>query len=179
MLQLLGEFAVSRTTSMSRDLTFTNSTPKPVLPKSSHAASKPSEQHPQQPTKRPGLLGLLTKFGKSHDKLTPKRPSIANPESDNLGPVRSLSDAGPTTKSPVDEDGMHSLEPVRSKSIGAILEPVSLEEQMGFDGLTLQPKENVVVQEKNGNGEIIRHDQYQGIARTETRDLRQPGVNYE
>ncbi|KYG45237.1 hypothetical protein M433DRAFT_67717 [Acidomyces richmondensis BFW] len=134
--------------------------------------------------RRPGIFKLFGSFGRSHDKV-PKRGSIANLASGQEAidqPERSRSESGPV-RTDMDTD-MTGLERIRSKSVGAILEQpaMSLEEQdihSRLEKLNMQATEKAPqVYEAATNGDIIRHDQYHGIARTETRDLRQPGVNY-
>lgn len=135
--------------------------------------------------KRPGIFKLFGSRGKSHDK-TPKRGSIAGLASGQEPidqPERSRSESG-LARTDMDTD-MAGLEPMRSKSVGAILEQpaMSLEEQdihRRLERMSMLATEKAPeVHETAANGDIIRHDQYHGIARTQTRDLRQPGVNYD
>ncbi|KAK5107901.1 hypothetical protein LTR62_000561 [Meristemomyces frigidus] len=146
------------------------------LPKSSHAhTSGENDKH-----KRPGILGMFKAFGKSRDKV----PSSKRRNSASVEPLRSLSDAGPTTyypeiHNPADEDG-GSLEPVRSKSVGDILDTPGVEEihlqnrlqQMRTQDDEVLPKVPLVQTDTVGSV-ISRHDQYHGIGRVETKDQRQ------
>ncbi|KAF2769661.1 hypothetical protein EJ03DRAFT_271821 [Teratosphaeria nubilosa] len=131
--------------------------------------------------KRPGgLFGLGKLFGKSHQNIHKHKPL----SSSNHEPARSKSDAGvPSTPQDDEEDG-GALEPIRSKSLGAIIPPTSsLDEEMEKLSLRGTVREREVERREEERAEvgggIFRHDQYRGTARTETRDLRQPGVQYE
>ncbi|KAK5127407.1 hypothetical protein LTR85_006746 [Meristemomyces frigidus] len=150
--------------------------PQPSVPKSTHAQSHTPTNGDHDKHKRPGIFRLFKSFGgnKSHDhKATGRSQSV----SANLAvpePPRSQSESGPV-KAP---DDMESLEPIRSKSVGAIIEPpTSIEEEIMKNRLE-QLNTNATVKEPLEHAEYIsnmisRHDQYHGIARVATKDLRQ------
>ncbi|KAK4496500.1 hypothetical protein PRZ48_012480 [Zasmidium cellare] len=148
----------------------------------------------QQDKKRPGLFKIFRSFGKS--KHHPSSRSKEDP-----GPVRSQSESGPVAE-PDDAD----LQRVRSKSVGGYVNTGMgsiLDEDIATRMEKLGTHEQVMemprVDTSGGNGEakelerldsplvleepkplgtVQRHDQYRGIARVETRDLRQPGGDF-
>lgn len=144
--------------------------------------------------KRPGLFKIFRSFGK------PKHQHIHAQE--DPGPVRSQSESGPTTDA--DDD---ALQRVRSKSVGGYVNTgagidddiaTRLEKFSTREDVTEMPP--TVVTTGNGKqegetidspllgqedqprplpplGKIMRHDQYHGIGRVATRDLKQPGAD--
>ncbi|KAF2863973.1 hypothetical protein K470DRAFT_209629 [Piedraia hortae CBS 480.64] len=90
--------------------------------------------------------------------LWKKKPSTNN-VNEELEPQRSKSDAG--LQHPGSQD-MSVLEPIRSKSLGDILHPDPDEAREQPQG----PKWEALP-----SGIIVRHDQYKGLARTDTKDL--------
>ncbi|KAH9811157.1 Prion-inhibition and propagation [Teratosphaeria destructans] len=157
----------------------------PNLPTSTrtHANGKPERQDRH---KRPGgLFGLSRLFGKSHQNIPRHKPLSPSSATNTHEPARSKSDAGvPSTMQNHEEDG-GPLEPIRSKSLGDIIpRPGSLDEEMEKLRVRATVREERLGEDQaqepaEVGGGILRHDQYHGIARTETRNLRQPGVQYE
>lgn len=175
--------------------------PRPTTPthppKSSHATNgtTPTNGNLTSPekdksNKRPGLLKLFRSFrgNKSKSQGHGRSHSVSsNPEAD-LTPQRSASDAGPTTEG---DDDFPALKTVRSKSVGAELEvPADMEERINVpatvpeNGVGGGEEDRIMpIREKQIDSpieamdpiksSISRHDQYHGIARTETRELRQ------
>lgn len=154
----------------------------------SHAANGTGAN--QEKHKRPGLFGIFKSFGKSRDSVTKARSKSASSASGvNEEPERSKSDSGPAT-SRANDDDMADLEPIRSKSVGDILHPevASLEAEIRRARLdqieqiqtNATPKKEPLVHMHPIGSVISRHDQYHGIARTDTKDLRQgPDAQYE
>lgn len=144
--------------------------------------------------KRPGLLKIFRSFTKSKD--TGRSQSISGPSSsiEEDGPPRSQSHPGPTSDSSAD-DG-EALGRVRSKSVGTWIQP-SIDEALGNKLEKLKTEDDDVkpgidspMLQTHGDapkrspipigvpGSITRHDQYHGIARTETKNLTQDGGNF-
>lgn len=162
--------------------------PKSPLPKSTNNHEQDQTNGNHDKHKRPGIFGLF-KFRKSHNNVPTTAKGRSQSVSSTLSTTdetpRSQSDAGPTTRPAATDighdDDTAPLEPIRSKSVGAILEQpaMSMDEEFIKNKLA-QMQTNATVKEPLG-GEgldelsymISRHDQYHGIARTETRDLRQ------
>ncbi|KXT01392.1 hypothetical protein AC578_6621 [Pseudocercospora eumusae] len=149
-------------------------------------ATNGQQQHQQK--KRPGLLKLFRSFGKSH-KTTPEHSrSVSGPSSlaRAIDPPRSMSDVGP------------AMSRIRSKSVGAELDvhgeqldeglrnrleqmtthtsepPPPDPKHLAIDSpveTTYQPIVPLV--NKPVQAGIIRHDQYHGIGRVDTKDLHQ------
>ncbi|KAF2161551.1 hypothetical protein M409DRAFT_58949 [Zasmidium cellare ATCC 36951] len=142
--------------------------------------------------KRPGLFKIFRSFGKS--KHHP--PSRAK---EDPGPLRSQSESGPTA----DPDEDESLQRVRSKSVGGYVNTGGIDEDIATRLEKFSTHEQVMEMprvdtsgggQKEGErldsplvleepkplplGVVQRHDQYRGIARVETRDLRQPGADF-
>lgn len=154
--------------------------PKPSQtspPKPSHTQSHAHASGEKDKPKRPGIFRLFKSFsGKSHDPTATGRSQSVSAASDASDPPRSQSDSGPVGM-PVPDD-MGSLEPVRSKSVGAILDPpASIHDEILRNRLE-QLNTNTTIKEPLANTEdisstISRHDQYHGIARVATKDQRQ------
>ncbi|KAK0263284.1 hypothetical protein B0A54_00645 [Friedmanniomyces endolithicus] len=149
--------------------------------------------------KRPGgLRGLFKKFGNSkshtHVPTRAQNRSLSVSSATEDEPPRSLSDAGPTTTSPFthgypaghdhEDDEQADLPPIRSKSVGAILDTPGLDgddefirnklEMLRTQDTVREPVGGLSSAEEEGLGAVVsRHDQYHGIARVETKDLRQ------
>ncbi|TKA83488.1 hypothetical protein B0A55_00588 [Friedmanniomyces simplex] len=135
--------------------------------------------------KRPGgLFGLFKKLGnKSHDRVPNKGRSMSVSSTEE--PLRSLSDAGPTTSSSVIREDAHEADspaeqPLRSKSVGAILDApgVTMDDEFirnKLEQMRTQDtvKDPVAATEEEIGAVVSRHDQYHGIARTATKDQRQ------
>ncbi|EMC97659.1 hypothetical protein BAUCODRAFT_461052 [Baudoinia panamericana UAMH 10762] len=148
-------------------------TEKPLLPKSSHTHAN-GERGKQKP---PSIFSRLTSFGKSKDKV-PQKGRAQSIDAAMSDPPRSLSDAGPTRYDADDDGG--ALEPIRSKSVGHIMEGGemgALDEDFINNRLaqmrTTDPAKEPLENTDSLAGQISRHDQYHGIARTQTKDLRQ------
>jgi len=140
------------------------------------AAPHAQEHH----KKRPGLLKLFRSFGKS------KHSSQEATYNQDPGPTRSQSDAG-VTRSDGDDDNA-PLSRVRSKSVGGYFEQ---ENDLSTRLERMQTQEDTVIPLKGAidspmhgaamtaaPAPITRHDQYHGIARTDTRNLVQPGGDF-
>lgn len=150
--------------------------PPPTTRRSSEVNGR-DEKHGDK-AKRAGLFNRLSKtFGKHKPLQTtdPKRSSSVS--SITSEPERAQSDAGPLNSTLPDTHDLSPLEPVRSKSVGAILDgPVN---ELDDELLKLNLKRistNATVRELLTDSQPIsntvsRHDQYHGIARTATRDL--------
>jgi len=142
----------------------------------------------QDKSKRPGLFGMFKSFRKSRDNI--HKPHNA-PRSASMSPPiqeapRSLSDSGPVRDRALDEADMEPLEPIRSKSVGAILEEPALhgiDEEIARNRLE-QLTTSATVQDEGPShtdgleAYISRHDQYHGIGRVATKDLRQADASY-
>jgi len=171
-------------------------TPAPTTPthppKSSHGnGTQNGSAHLASPekdksTKRPGLLKLFRSFRGNKSKTHGRSHSISsNPESD-LTPQRSASDAGPMT-----DDDFPALKTIRSKSVGAELEvPADMDERVNVPStvpengnwnvgedkimpIRVAQADSPIEAMETIKSSISRHDQYRGIARTETRELGQ------
>lgn len=145
--------------------------------------------------KRPGLFGRI--FGKSQqhiDKGRSQSVAVQGTGSANDDPERSLSDTGPLR--PGSHDSMEPIEPVRSKSVGAILErPTEHLQNKSVEEILAQPAEtedeimlkhklehatltqidtNQTVPDEQMDpqvllsGQISAHDQYHGLGRQQT-----------
>jgi len=127
--------------------------------------------------KRPGgLFGLFKNFGKSHNNVPKGRSqSVSAASSIPEDPPRSQSDAGPITRREEEDDDVDELKTVRSKSVGDILP--SMDEEFLKNRLELLNTQATVKEDPAQLDDlanmISRHDQYHGIARTATKDLRQ------
>ncbi|WPH02116.1 Hypothetical protein R9X50_00497100 [Acrodontium crateriforme] len=129
--------------------------------------------------KRPNLFSGIQKiFRKSFDNVNKARPqSIAVPEPTPEEPERSHSDSGPSRNEAVDE--LAPLEPIRSKSVGHVLDaPVnSMEDELAKMNLgrieTNATYGEPLEQTETVKTMVSRHDQYHGIGRVDTKDLRQ------
>lgn len=135
--------------------------------------------------KRPGFFSRLKSFGKSKDNMlhdrkgrskslseeTPRSKSEAGPSSEALFSSGTPNAAAKQQARTAGNDEGSSLEPVRSKSVGDVMD-VDEEflknrlQQMATLSETPQPGDDLA-------NMISRHDQYHGIARTETKDLKQ------
>ncbi|KAI6840354.1 hypothetical protein KC332_g6948 [Hortaea werneckii] len=135
--------------------------------------------------KRPGFFSRLKSFGKSKDNVhhdrkgrsksmseeTPRSKSEIGPSSEVLFSSGTPNAAAKQQTSTAGNDEGNSLEPVRSKSVGDVMD-VDEEflknrlQQMATLSETPQPGDDLA-------NMISRHDQYHGIARTETKDLKQ------
>lgn len=149
-------------------------------------------------TKRPGMFGGLFKSfrHKSKDSTNFKTARSQSTAQPSPSADRSLSDAGPITSSAAQPDSSFaSLEPVRSKSVGDIYAPASLDKVATLDKVaevanpddeiarnklkqvetyeTIDPIDSPLEHTDMVKNMISRHDQYHGIARVETKDLRQ------
>ncbi|KAK5688846.1 hypothetical protein LTS10_000825 [Elasticomyces elasticus] len=153
--------------------------PYASVPNPGDAPSSPKPVRAAGEQKRPGgLFGMFKKFGKSHDRVPKGRTqSISSIDE----PPRSLSDAGPSTSMnhEHDHEDMSPLEPIRSKSVGAILDTPALTQDDEFIRNKLQQmrtqdtvKEPLLATDEVGPV-VSRHDQYRGIARVATKDQRQ------
>ncbi|EME84760.1 uncharacterized protein MYCFIDRAFT_210971 [Pseudocercospora fijiensis CIRAD86] len=135
--------------------------------------------------KRPGLLKLFKSFGKSSKTPVHSR-SVSGPSlsAEDIDPPRAMSDVGP------------AMTRIRSKSVGAELdihgeldedlrnrleqmtthtsEPPPDSKYLAIDS-PVEPSFQPIVPlvNKPVQAGIIRHDQYQGIGRVETKDLHQ------
>lgn len=155
-------------------------------PKSSHAtngtqngSANLASPEKDKSDKRPGLLKLFRSFRGNKFKSHGRSHSISSSQEADRAPQRSASDAGPTTG----DDDLPALKTVRSKSVGAELEvPADMDERINVPP-TVQEDTIMPVRMKQVDSpieamdpiksSISRHDQYHGIARTETRELRQ------
>jgi len=133
----------------------------------------------KQPKRPGGLFGMFKKFGKSQTNV-PKTGGRSMSVSSTDEPLRSLSDAGPTTiREGEHEDESPPLEPIRSKSVGAILDTpaLTMDEEFIKNKLEAMRTQDTVKEPLSATddlgGVVSRHDQYHGIGRTETRDQRQ------
>lgn len=140
----------------------------------STSTSTPSSPTTEKPKKH-GLFGGLFKHSRKSSQNVPKArsQSVANSSSEPRDPERSLSDSGPT-KSSTD----HSMEPIRSKSVGAILDtPVNnADEHMLKAKLEKMNTNTTSTTISDGDGvggnldaSISRHDLYHGLGRQGTR----------
>ncbi|KAF2720733.1 hypothetical protein K431DRAFT_225683 [Polychaeton citri CBS 116435] len=156
------------------------------LPKSNGHLETKSDKH----GKRPGLFGIFRSFRKDkHPEFRTRNASVAaQGGSDDAGPERSLSHPGHATDGPEvgdgDDDFTAPLTAVRSKSLGDIQAPYgSIDDELSnrlgrvntnstgsdVDGLDTPQLEQM----ETLKSMISRHDQFHGIARTATKDLRQ------
>nr|POE52025.1 hypothetical protein CFP56_52406 [Quercus suber] len=162
-----------------------------VRPKAkTHHSSSDAHEHivpHDNHSKRPGLLHRLSKtFGRTkshHTSSTMMSDSVSSLTSE---PERAKSDAGPVV-STTEQADLAPLEPVRSKSVGALPEMHT----DATSGPLAAPLDGAIVQNPRARSGtdatvhepladsvpvanmISRHDQYHGIARTATKDLRQ------
>jgi len=156
--------------------------PKALTPPKSSAGTQTNGNH--EKAKRPSVFGgLFRSLRKSNNDVNKRRSqSIATT---SLDPPRSQSDAGPVRYEDEHDDSA-PLEPIRSKSVGAILEQPAIS---GIDEAIVQNRleklsTNTTVKEEHPEGDgleshISRHDQYHGIGRIATKDLRQGKALYE
>ena len=131
--------------------------------------------------KRHSIFGGLFKGRgrKSHDLSGARSQSVSAASTgpsaeDDEGPPRALSETGPVRSG--SDDSMAPLEPIRSKSVGAILETPaqSLDEQL-IKAKLERMNTNATVDEPLDHSEpvnsaISRHDQFQGLGRQGTKD---------
>ncbi|KAK4575196.1 hypothetical protein LTR86_001048 [Recurvomyces mirabilis] len=162
----------------------------PASPAHPSNLPKPNPSHTNgggEKNKRPGLFSIFKSgFGKSSNKV-PGSKHGRNLSVSSLEPPRSLSDAGPTTSySPAaaprmtDDDGA-PLEPLRSKSVGAILDtPTTTIDEVFIKNRLEQMRTHDSEGDRNPLGQtetvgsvVSRHDQYHGIGRVDTKDQRQ------
>ena len=156
--------------------------PAPMsVPKVPQTSTAKTNGNGQEKHKRPGFFKLFKSFSsKHHSDTNTKGParnqSFAATTSTMTEAPRSQSESGPVGSRMGDE--MEPLAPVRSKSVGDILHPPpelqeeiirNRLEQMNTNATYLEPLEGT----DDVTNMISRHDQYHGIARTATRDLRQ------
>ncbi|KAK0260911.1 hypothetical protein B0A54_01278 [Friedmanniomyces endolithicus] len=171
--------------------------PYVAVPNAGEKPAPPVRAASEQKHHGGGLRGLFKKFGtsKSHTHVPTQNQNRSLSVSSTEDPPRSLSDAGPTTISPfthgypgglaAEDDNDADLPPIRSKSVGAILDTPGLEGDDEFirNKLEMLRTQDTVkdgralglsAAEEEGLGAVVsRHDQYHGIARVETKDLRQ------
>ncbi|KAK3071335.1 hypothetical protein LTR53_008803 [Teratosphaeriaceae sp. CCFEE 6253] len=150
------------------------------IPGETPAAPKAHTNGAAKEQKRPsGLFGMFKKFGKSHDRVPTKGRSMSVASTGE--PPRSLSDAGPTTAIPEDDyyEEDDSLDRIRSKSVGAILDTpaMSMDEEFIKNKLEAMRTQDTVKEPMSATDDfgtvISRHDRYHGISRTATKDQRQ------
>ncbi|KAK0313565.1 hypothetical protein LTR01_001822 [Friedmanniomyces endolithicus] len=170
--------------------------PYVAVPNAGEKPAPPVRAASEQKHHGGGLRGLFKKFGtsKSHTHVPTQNQNRSLSVSSTEDPPRSLSDAGPTTTSPfthgypgglaAEDDNDADLPPIRSKSVGAILDTPGLEgddefirnklEMLRTQDTVREPGGGLSSAEEEGLGAVVsRHDQYHGIARVETKDLRQ------
>lgn len=162
------------------------STPLVHAPKANGNANGSAEKH-----KRPSLFGRM--FGrKSHEDAMAGRSQSVSAASgashDDDEPMRSLSDTGPVRGS---SDSMDPLDPVRSKSVDAMMEtPSEAIRSKSVGDILTAPAESeseeilkaklerlnttdtvdeTLDESEPINSAISRHDQYQGLARQGTK----------
>nr|POE75774.1 hypothetical protein CFP56_67793 [Quercus suber] len=162
------------------------SRPKTKTHHSSSDTHEPVALHDSH-SKRPGLLTRLSKtFGRTkshHTAPTERSQSVSSVTSE---PERAQSDAG-FVASTNEQADLAPLEPVRSKSVGALpgmpvgsipeasvgsLDGTILQHSRARSGTDATTDEPLADSLPVANM-ISRHDQYHGIARTATKDLKQ------
>ena len=140
-------------------------------PRSNTGAKHTNSGHDSHESRRPSVFKLF-KFGKSRDDST-------------IEPQRSKSDSGPSsspaaysTTAAATTPGTERLGRIRSKSVGAYIdppvepdEPSPLTEKVADLSIAENVRPRLVPTTSNPGP--IRHDQYHGIARTETKNLHQ------